>query len=128
MVVTRRAWLWVGLLAVGLLTLSFGAQVGGAFVWDDAWFVERNPSLHGLAGLLDNFRLDFYHAAGQAPGQFYRPLMMATVWLQSVLGASSVAPYRLFNFVLHLACATLLLCLLLRLVTGSTSSQISQYS
>jgi hypothetical protein len=103
------------LLALVLSALAFGSQLGGDFVWDDAHLVRDNASLRSLGGLYDNFRYDTFRASGQAPGQFYRPVQMASFWLQYQLGARDVAAYRVLNIALSIACAYLLFRLLLRL-------------
>jgi tetratricopeptide (TPR) repeat protein len=103
-------------LALGVLccALTFGAALGGEFVWDDVHIVRDNPSLRDWAGLVRNFSTDTWSAAGRAAGQFYRPLMMLTFWLQRQMGAEAVGSYRVLSVVLHLGCGLLLLRLLRR--------------
>ena len=98
----RETWIF---LAVGaaLCALTFGSQLGGSFVWDDATIIRDNASLHSWSGLWRNFTMDAWSAAGQARGQFYRPLAILTFWLQARLGSVSVESYRIVNIALHLA-------------------------
>jgi tetratricopeptide (TPR) repeat protein len=116
---TREALGFIALSTL-LAALSFGSQLDGEFVWDDAYIVRDNPSLHGFSGLLTNFREDTWRAAGMAPGQFYRPLLATSYWIQAQLGAQSVWPYRLVNIALQLLCGYLLFRLLRRFEVRSS--------
>lgn len=101
-----------------ICAVTFGPYLQGEFVWDDAHIVRDNPSLRDWAGLVRNFTTDTWSAAGHAAGQFYRPLMMLTFWLQKQMGADSVAAYRLVSVLLHLVCGALLFRLLRRFKIG----------
>ena len=97
----RETWLYLA-VGVALCALTFGSQLGGSFVWDDLPTIRENASLHSWGGLWRNWTEDAWSAAGKAPGQFYRPMLLSTFWIQVQLGAESVESYRIVNILLHL--------------------------
>ena len=115
----RETWTF---LAVGaaLCALTFGAQLGGSFVWDDVPTISDNASLHSWSGLWRNLTMDAWSAAGKAPGQFYRPMLLLTFWIQVQLGAESVESFRIVNILLHLGAGFAFLRLLRRFAISPT--------
>jgi len=109
----RETWTF---LAVGaaLCALTFGSQLGGSFVWDDVMIIRDNASLHSWSGLWRNLSMDTWSAAGKAPSQFYRPMLVSSFWIQAQLGAESVESYRIVNILLHLGASFAFLRLLRR--------------
>ncbi|HKO50593.1 MAG TPA: tetratricopeptide repeat protein [Polyangiaceae bacterium] len=110
----RRESLIFLTVGAALCALTFGSQLGGSFVWDDVPTIRDNASLHSFRGLWRNLSMDAWSAAGKAPGQFYRPLLLLTFWIQVQLGAESVESFRIVNILLHLGASLAFLRLLRR--------------
>ena len=86
---------------------AFSPALHGAWLWDDAVEVARNPDLRGLAGLARIWR-------GTASPD-YLPLKSSVDWLAWQLWGAHVFGYHVLNLALHLTGAFLLWQLLARL-------------
>ncbi|HEY5995569.1 MAG TPA: glycosyltransferase family 39 protein [Candidatus Deferrimicrobiaceae bacterium] len=98
---SRRHLPAVAVLAVAVLAV-FGSAVRNGFVWDDVFFILRNPFLHDLANLPKFF------ISGDAAGTgtlnpYYRPLTTTTFALDFALWGRQPAGYHATNILLHLA-------------------------
>jgi Tfp pilus assembly protein PilF len=98
------AWL----LAAAALMAVYGTALRGEYLWDDIPLVRDNPLLRGLHGLARIFTTDLWGGATGGSMPIYRPLPMASLWLQALLTDRSLVAFRVGNLLLHGACAGLL--------------------
>lgn len=90
----------LGLALVALL--AYGRTISNGGVWDDDMLVLENPHLRSLDGLFRLFTTDIWTASAKGePSGFYRPLPMATFWIQRGLFGGSAASYHLGNLAIH---------------------------
>jgi tetratricopeptide (TPR) repeat protein len=107
---TCRFWAAAAVGGALLAAATFGPHLPGEFVWDDVALLQKNPDLTGSGG--------FVHLVTSPiePGaSVYRPLSMATFWLEARAGGLTVAGGRALNVALHVAVAVAVLALLRRL-------------
>jgi hypothetical protein len=99
-------------LALGS-AVAYLPAVSSGWVWDDVNLVQPSPALHDLAGLRRAVATDLYRQAAPRleASPYWRPLALASYWLDTRLGA---APRSLHigNILLH-ALATALLAVVL---------------
>ncbi len=97
-----------------LLTAAVGATFWNVllngFVYDDHFNIEKNAFIQMQEPLSSLFTSRYYHAAHEFS---YRPVMTASLWLDSRLWGSSPMGFHLTNLILH-AVNVLLLFLALR--------------
>jgi len=93
------------LTGVFLLTAALYATVlNGSFVYDDVWYIVRNPAMHRTVPAL-SFLSDPSIAAAPASGlssDVYRPLTTLWFWIDAHLWGPWTMPYHLQNLLLHL--------------------------
>ncbi len=105
-----RSWALAGAGAAAIAALVFGPHLHGDFVWDDAALLAKNPDLQ-LPGHLAHLL-----TSPIEPGaSVYRPLTMATFWIQARLSGVDVPSFRAVGIALHAGVALALLALLRRL-------------
>ncbi len=98
----------VGLAVVLVgLTIVFRHRFEGDFVWDDVYYVEKNAVL--THGPLRSLFTPAMWGVAPPPAQFYRPMTMLTLWLQTWWSGLSLPAFRAGNAALHAACAFLLI-------------------
>ena len=102
------AVLWGGCLIVVLTFLAYASALQGGYIWDDDYYVTRNPLLGHLDGLW-RIWLD-----PMASPQYY-PLTFTTFWIESHLWGFHPLGYHLVNVLLHVGNALLLWAILRRL-------------
>src|SRR3989338_183591 len=102
------AVLWGGCLIVVLTFLAYASALQGGYIWDDDYYVTRNPLLGHLDGL---WRIWLYPMASP---QYY-PLTFTTFWIESHLWGFHPLGYHLVNVLLHVGNALLLWAILRRL-------------
>jgi tetratricopeptide (TPR) repeat protein len=113
----RRFWALASAGAAALAAIVFGPHLRGDFVWDDATLIRDNKDL------VEPGHLGHLITSPIEPGaSIYRPLSMATFWLQTRLGGPSVPAYRAVNIAIHAGTAVALLALLLRLGIGAPAA------
>jgi tetratricopeptide (TPR) repeat protein len=99
-------------LCVGVCLITvvvYARSLTNAAVWDDKPLVVDNPYLGSWSGLAKLFSSDLWTASAQGePSSFYRPMTMATYWLNSIVGGRSAASFRLGNILLHAGNAVML--------------------
>lgn len=106
-----------GATAIALAVLAlvlYGRHLGGDFVWDDYYLVEKNPLILSSAGWRGILVTDLWQGAGQYLSRLYHPLPMLTLWLQVRATGLAMVPLRLVNVGVHLANVWLFFRLLLR--------------
>lgn len=102
-------------LALAALALVvFGTHLGGEFVWDDYYLVEKNPLVLSSAGWRGLFVTDLWEGAGRNLSRLYHPLPMLTLWMQVRATGLAMVPLRLVNVGIHLGNAWLFFRLMLR--------------
>jgi protein O-mannosyl-transferase len=116
------AGLWGQVALIVLVALACSPKLGNAFVWDDIALIVESDRLHDTAQLQSAFWHDtMYMADGgkfQAQAQLdtYRPITLATFFVDAALSGRSPLGYHLDNLLAHLACVLLVyrwsLCLL----------------
>jgi hypothetical protein len=102
----------IALAALALVV--FGLHLGGEFVWDDYYLVEKNPLVLSSAGWRGLLVTDLWEGAGQYLSRLYHPLPMLTLWMQVRVTGLAMVPLRIANVAIHLANAWLFFRLLLR--------------
>ncbi len=103
----KRFILWVKnneLIAIFLLSfllsfLIFGNGIAGDFVFDDATIVQNRGDLKN-SGDFFNLFISPYHQNMPKTG-LYRPLTMASYFLNHLIFGSSPASFHIFNIVIH---------------------------
>ena len=95
---------------VGLVVLCGGltylSALGNPFAFDDEYAVQNNGLLEDGAGLWHLLTRPGL-TGGAVLSDHYRPLAMATLWLDRQLFGLDPLGYRVVNLVLHLVCALL---------------------
>lgn len=105
----KGARTWAAAAALGVVLLAaYAPALRGDFLWDDDFYVSRNPVLQGADGL---FRIWFDPGANP---QYY-PLTFTTFWIEHLFWGLDPFGYHLGNVLLHAAGALLLGLLLRRL-------------
>ncbi|MFT7622451.1 MAG: tetratricopeptide (TPR) repeat protein [Myxococcota bacterium] len=113
------------LVAVALALLVFGQVVGFGFVWDDHNLIEQNPFLEQSDTVWRGFTTDFWELSN-APrdAKMYRPLVIASYWLErQAFGTSPAGPHTT-NLLLHMLCALLLWLLMRRLGVPAVAAAV----
>jgi tetratricopeptide (TPR) repeat protein len=107
---TPRFWAAAAAGAALLAATTFGPHLPGDFVWDDVALLQKNPDL------AESGRIVHLVTSPIEPGAaVYRPLSMATFWLEARGSGLTVAGGRALNVALHVAVAVSVLALLRRL-------------
>jgi Flp pilus assembly protein TadD len=115
--VERRSVLVATVLLVGLVAAVYAGSLSNGPVWDDVDLVTDNPFLRTLDGLSFLWKTDLWTAsAKREPSSYYRPLTMATFWVNVQIAGPSAASARVGNIALHAGNAVLLMLLLRRLL------------
>ncbi len=99
-------------LAALAAAAAYAPTLGNGFARDDEWLIARNPLVQDLA-YLPTLATSHYWAGIDRDGNLWRPLPLATVSLEWVVGQGSPAVHHLGNLLLH-AAASALAALLLR--------------
>lgn len=110
----RRTAAVVAALALGA-ALAYWPALEGDWVWDDTNLVRPSPALQDLRGLVRASSTDLYRQAAPRleASTYWRPLALASFWLDTRLGYAPRA-LHLGNVLLHAAATALLALLLLR--------------
>ena len=96
------------LLIAALVLAAYLPAVNGGFIWDDDYYVSRNPQMRAPDGLIRIW------SSSENPGQNY-PLVYTAFWLEYRLWGLNTTGYHLVNIFLHIANSLLLGLLLTRL-------------
>ena len=93
-------WLPRALLIIAVTLWIYWPALGGAFVWDDGWYLVTNPLMHGWIGL---WKFWFQ------PGSWveYYPVQETVQWVQWQLWGEVTLGYHLTNVALHVVSAFL---------------------
>ena len=92
---------------VALVALcSYGAALGGDFVYDDLHSVRDNLALRDPSRILEYFWNP--SAFSSLDNKMYRPVLLVTFALDHALGGGAVWVFKLHNLLLHAACAVTL--------------------
>ena len=104
-------------LVIILLTLLvYSNSFEGAFQYDDNHVIERNPFVKD-PGRIPQFFVDPQLGSGiYTETSSYRPLLMASLGFNYLLGGMNVFGYHLLNFFLHLLCTILVYFLILHIL------------
>lgn len=110
----QRTTAVVAALALGA-ALAYLPSLDGDWVWDDVNLVRPSPALQDLRGLGRAVSTDLYRQAAPRleASTYWRPLALATYWLDTRAGYAPRA-LHLGNVVLHAAATALLALVLLR--------------
>src|SRR5215468_3608378 len=89
--------------------------VQSGWVWDDVNLVQPSPALQDLAGLRRAIATDLYRQAAPRleASPYWRPLALASYWLDTRLGAAPGA-LHIGNILLHGVATALMALVLLR--------------
>lgn len=87
------------MILVALLA-AYSPALHGGFLWDDDFYVSRNPALHDLHGL-KRIWLD------SSTNPQYYPLTFTTYWIEYHLWGLDTFGYHVINVLLHAASAVL---------------------
>jgi tetratricopeptide (TPR) repeat protein len=114
-----RALLLAAALALGS-ALAYLPALRSGWAFDDANLVQPSPALEDLAGLRSAVSTDLYRQASPRleASPYWRPLALASFWLDTRLGDAPGA-LHLGNVLLHALAAALLAFVLLRRVEGA---------
>lgn len=110
----QRTTAVVAALALGAV-LAYLPALEGDWVWDDANLVQPSPALQDVRGLGRAVATDLYRQAAPRleASPYWRPLALASYWLDTRLGYAPRA-LHLGNVVLHALAMALLALVLLR--------------
>ena len=89
-------------MLAALAACVYLGSLGNGFTFDDPHIVAENPLVTGEGGLGRIF-ISHYWAPQAAQGDLYRPLTLATYWLNYRVAGLSAWSYHLVNLVLHAA-------------------------
>ncbi|MFM7202696.1 MAG: glycosyltransferase family 39 protein [Myxococcota bacterium] len=108
-----------------LLTLSsYLSLVHAAFVWDDLWLFVTHPTFPRETLLELIQRPLWYGVIGPGEMPYYRPVLLASVWLDRELFGFNPMGWHLHSLLWHLLGVALLYRLLRRLLPGEASSPL----
>ncbi|MFA5168272.1 MAG: tetratricopeptide repeat protein [Candidatus Omnitrophota bacterium] len=106
------------LLIIGLGILIYGYSLTNGFVWDDDFYIWKNPAMTSLSGLVKMW-------TSSEENIFYDyPLTLSAFWLEHKLWGFNPWSYHTINLMLHLLNALLLFGLIRKLapaVAGVTA-------
>lgn len=108
-----------------LLTLaSYVSLIHAAFVWDDLWLFVTHPTFPRET-LLELIRRPLWYGV-MGPGEmpYYRPMLLAFVWLDRELFGFNPMGWHLHSLLWHLLGVALLYRLVRRLLPGELSSPL----
>ena len=105
--VRSRPWL-LGLLLVAATLLAYWPALHAGFIWDDDFYVTKNPTIQSLRGL------ETIWLKPEASPQYY-PLVFSSFWVEYHLWELQPFGYHLVNILLHASNAILLWLVLRRL-------------
>ena len=91
------------LISLALAALAFGLHLNGlgnSFTFDDTYIIADNPAVTGEGGLARIFS-SHYWATVDPRGDLYRPLTIATYWLNYRLAGPSPWSFHLVNLLLQ---------------------------
>lgn len=111
-------WLWpVLILAIGLVV--FFPSLNHQFVYDDWWFIVKNPAVKHLLPIPDYFFSASTSAAplAQMNQDVYRPLAILSFAINNAFFGLSPVSFRFFGILLHVTNACLLWVFLRRRVS-----------
>ncbi len=96
----------------------------GQFVYDDLWYIVRNPFIHHRLSFVSLFT-DAGTTAAPASGlstDIYRPLTTLWFWIDAHLWGPDTLPYHIENLLLHAINGFLIFTLLRRWMGNSTAA------
>src|ERR1700749_2924059 len=89
-------------VSLALTVVCYVSSFGNAFLYDDVPLIETNAYLRTTSGLWTMFTHATMTSSPVWP-HHYRPVLMATFWLNYRLGGVAPLGYRVTNLVVHLA-------------------------
>lgn len=116
-VLQRNPRLAIGVGAAAIILgalLAYMPAIRGDFIWDDDYYVTRNPLLSSLSGL-QRIWFDILPSPAKYPLPQYYPMTYTTFWIESRLWGANPTGYHLTNVLLHSANALLIWMLLRKL-------------
>ena len=96
------------ILIVSLGLIIYGNSLGGKFLWDDEYLIQRNTYIRSFSNIPKIFTQDTGAGSGRFFG-FYRPLYILSYNVDYLLYGLKVWGYHLTNIILHILAS---LCLL----------------
>ncbi|HET9480912.1 MAG TPA: tetratricopeptide repeat protein [Candidatus Polarisedimenticolia bacterium] len=108
----RRTAILLGLAA--LAALVYAPSLANDFTYDDIDLVDRNPAVTGDGGLSLIFRSSYWYP-DDPDRDLYRPLTIASYWLNFRLFGPGATAYHAVNVLLHAAVTVLLFLVFSRL-------------
>jgi len=96
------------ILIVALGLIIYGNSLGGKFLWDDEYLIQRNTYIRSFSNIPKIFTQDIGAGSGRSFG-FYRPLHILSYNIDYLLYRLKTWGYHLTNIILHILVA---LCLL----------------
>ena len=104
---------WMVLVLVALAGLVYLPTLKHEFVWDDHWMVGDNKDLDAATpfGFFGQSYTHAWASQGMGPHAYYRPLTVASFWLEKTMWGRGPFGFHLSNVVLN-AVAGILVALL----------------
>src|ERR1700749_1990722 len=102
-------------VSLALTVVCYVSSFGNAFLYDDVPLIETNAYLRTTSGLWTMFTHATMTSSPVWP-HHYRPVLMATFWLNYRLGGVAPLGYRVTNLVVHLVNGVLAFALLRRVL------------
>lgn len=101
------------------VVVAFAPLFKAGWVYDDVNLVKPSPALKNLSGLAQAISTDLYSQSGARleSSAYWRPLAMASYWLDTRFGSAPLALHA-GNIVLHALAAMLLMLVLMRRHAG----------
>ena len=90
----------VALLFIALPVILYANTLGGDFIWDDEYLIEKNRYLESWHFLPEIFQSSLHHFA-PVQSNYYRPLQGMTYLFDRMLWGKGVWGHHLTNIVLH---------------------------
>jgi tetratricopeptide (TPR) repeat protein len=104
-----------GLAVAALAFLAYAWSLSFPLVWDDPILVGKALRAEAENGIAGFFTREY---STSRPDGYYRPLVMASFWADSLAGGGSSFPFHATNVLLHASNALLVFLILRRLVVS----------
>lgn len=101
---------WLVLVVFLCAFLMFAGTLGHDLVWDDERFIQYAEDVVTEGGVLALVTSEFRPNASDGPNTaYFRPISLASLWLDKHLGADSTVVFHLTNALLDALCSALVL-------------------
>ena len=104
------------ILLIAVIGIScYSYSLGGKFIWDDAYFVLKNPAIRDIRNTQSFFTDPSTLAKGKLAFENYRPLTTLSYAINYMFSSINTFGYHLTNTILHIFNAILIFLLIKKL-------------